>query len=166
MGLEIAPSSGSTPFGAIRSRLPFVVDSVALAVEAGVGLQDALALAAESSAGSPIGEELLQIVADTRRGQPLAVPLAALKARLQEPMVDEFLLAIGTSHQLVRASVRFCWRWPSAVRHDVSHEIESAVGRAQVQLYYPATLLLVICMVAVVAPFVAPMWGFLSGSGK
>lgn len=152
--------------GAIRTRLPFVIDSIALAMEAGAGIQEGLALAAESCPTAAIGQELADVVADTRRGQPLGEALAVLRGRLQEPMIDEFVMAANTCHQLGAGVSQVLLGMSKRIRERRSHEIESAVGRAQIQLYYPGTLLLVVCMVAVVAPFVMPMWNFLDGTGQ
>lgn len=150
--------------GAIRTRVPFVIDSIALSLEAGLGISEALFLTVDSCSKSAIGEELTDVANAMRRGQPLAESLTLLKSRLQEPMINEFILTISTSHQLGASVSDVLLDMSKRMRTRRSHEIESAVGRAQIQLYYPGTLLLVVCMVAVVAPFVAPMWHFLDGT--
>jgi len=151
--------------GSIRTRLPFVIDSMALAMESGAGVQDAIALAAESCSSTAIGKDLAEIVADVRLGQPLADSLVAWKSRLCDPIIDEFVMATTTCVQLGAGVSDVLLGMSKRMRERRSHEIETAVGRAQIQLYYPGTLLLIVCMVVVAAPFVAPMWNFLGGNG-
>jgi len=152
--------------GSIRTRLPFAIDSMALAMESGAGMQDAITLAAQSCPATEIGKDLAEIVADVRLGQPLADSLGAWKSRLCDSMVDEFVMAATTCVQLGAGVSDVLLGMSKRMRERRSHEIETAVGRAQIQLYYPGTLLLVVCMVVVAAPFVAPMWSFLGGNGN
>jgi Flp pilus assembly protein TadB len=135
-------------------------------MEAGMGTAEALFLAAESCAQTSLGEELQEVVAHTRHGQPLHDSLTALRERLRDQNIDEFVLAMATSHQLGARVSQVLLDMARRMRQRRSHEIEAAVGRAQIQLYYPATVLLLVCMVAVAAPFVAPMWGFLQESAQ
>ena len=148
----------------LRTRLPFVIDAIGLSMEAGTGIQESLLMAARSCPDSAVGQELSLVVADTQRGQALGVVFDAMKTRLQDPMVDEFIMAANTSHQMGAGVSGVLLGMAKRMRERRSHEIEAAAGRAQIQLYYPGMLLMLVCLVAVVAPFIAPMWNFLSGN--
>jgi Flp pilus assembly protein TadB len=141
----------------IRARLPFVVDAVALMMEAGASFRDGLAFAARTCGSHPISEELSRCLAAVERGRPTADALDDLGTRLGDPMVYEFASTAASSMKKGHAVSASLLAMSVRMRHRRSHEIEAAAGRAQVQLHYPGLLLLLVCMAVMAAPFLAPL---------
>lgn len=141
----------------IRARLPFVIDAVALMMEAGAGFRDAVAFAARNCGRHPINDELTRLLAAIERGRPSVEALHELGDRLHDGMVREFTSTAASSmckgHAISGALLAMSVR----MRLRRAHEIEAAAGRAQIQMYYPGFLLLLVCLAVMAAPFIAPM---------
>lgn len=141
----------------IRARLPFVIDAIALMMEAGAGFRDAVAFAARNCGQHPLNEELTRFLAAIERGRPSVEALRELGDRLHDGMVQEFTSTAASSMSKGHAISGALLAMSVRMRLRRSHEIEAAAGRAQIQMYYPGFLLLLVCITAMAAPFIAPM---------
>ncbi|MEM8945556.1 MAG: type II secretion system F family protein [Planctomycetota bacterium] len=157
-------SQGNRRVAAIRVRLPFVIDSIGLSMEAGASFAESLELAADSCPGTEVGHELASIVSDVDRNQSMEVALEQLRTRLRDAMIDEFVMAGNTTYQLGAGVSHLMLDMSKRMRERRSHEVEAEAGRAQVKLYYPGIVLLVVGMMVVVGPYIFPLIGFLDGN--
>jgi type II secretory pathway component PulF len=147
----------------IRARLPFFIEGVGLMMEAGAVFRDAVALAARTCGPHPTAEEIDRVLSQMERGMPLGDALGELGRRLQDPMVDEFTMTAAYCVDKGNSVSKGFLAMAARMRNRRAHEIEAAAGRAQVELYYPGFLLLMVSMAVVVAPFLAPMSHILQG---
>jgi Flp pilus assembly protein TadB len=147
----------------IRARLPFVIDAMGLAIECGPSVYEGMAASIGGRDQNDVQQEISHVIADIGRGRSLADALTTFKSRMRDPMVDEFVNSTTSSHQLGCGISKLLLSMAQRMRQRRSHEIETAAGRAQIKLYYPGLLLMLVCMVVVVAPFFAPMTKILKG---
>lgn len=71
--------------------LPYYLDIITLAVEAGTNLTNALAYAVQKSPASPLNEEIKRILRDVRAGKPRAECLREFADRVQMAAVDNLV---------------------------------------------------------------------------
>ncbi len=71
--------------------LPFYLDIITLAVEAGTNLTSAFAYAAQKSPPSPLNDEIKRILRDVRAGKPRSTCLREFAERVQMPAIDNLV---------------------------------------------------------------------------
>jgi tight adherence protein C len=79
---------------AVLRELPFYLDVITLAVEAGLNLPVALAQAVDKGPRGPLRVELGRVLRDLRAGRPRAEALRALSERLATPAVASLVAAL------------------------------------------------------------------------
>lgn len=83
----------------INRALPFYLDVITLAIEAGSNMTGALQHAVEKGPNGPMEEELRRVLRDIRAGRTRAESLRALAERVQLPAVSNWIAAILTAER-------------------------------------------------------------------
>jgi tight adherence protein C len=110
MLLVAARVGAAVPFSWLRDRdvrrvrriataLPFYLDVITLAIEAGANMTGALQHAADNGPPGPMGEELQRVLRDVRAGRTRADALRHLAERLRMPSVSSWVSAILTAER-------------------------------------------------------------------
>jgi tight adherence protein C len=84
---------------AIRAELSDVIDQLSMMVQAGLGVDAAMARAARSGSG-PLAEELTRVGNDVRVGVERSVALANLADRVDVPELKSFVAALAQAERL------------------------------------------------------------------
>lgn len=84
---------------ALLRQLPFYIDLITMAVEAGLSLPAALAQAVDRGPAGPMRDELLRLLRDLRAGRPREEALQAMASRLQLAQVASLVAALITAHR-------------------------------------------------------------------
>jgi Flp pilus assembly protein TadB len=148
---------------AVRGRLPYTLDLMALVLDAGGGtLFDCLRLGAEENAGHPLGEEYRRVVGAVDKGVAPAAALAEMTRRLGDPDVAEVNLAIATAEARGLPLRDALQAIGTRLRARQVQWMERAAEEAKVHITWPAMLVMVACLIVVVAPFLA---GLFSATG-
>lgn len=79
---------------AILKSLPFFLDVLTLAVEAGLNLSNALQLGVGKSPPGPLSSEINRVLRDVRAGRPRADALRGMAERLEFPPITTFVSAL------------------------------------------------------------------------
>ncbi len=82
----------------VRS-LPFYLDVITLAIEAGANLTGALQHAADRGPRGPMGDELMRVLRDVRAGRTRAEALRQLAERLRMPAISNWIAAVLTAER-------------------------------------------------------------------
>lgn len=83
----------------INRALPFYLDVITLAIEAGSNMTGALQHAVDKGPEGPMSEELRRVLRDIRAGRTRAESLRALAERVQIPAVSNWIAAILTAER-------------------------------------------------------------------
>lgn len=83
----------------ISRALPFYLDVITLAIEAGSNMTGALQHAVDKGPDGPMEEELRRVLRDIRAGRTRAESLRALAERVQIPAVSNWIAAILTAER-------------------------------------------------------------------
>lgn len=78
----------------MRRQLPFLIDLVAMSVDAGLPLSAALSQAVDRAPGGPLREEFLRALGEIKAGRTREEALTALSDRVAQPALTQFVLAL------------------------------------------------------------------------
>lgn len=78
----------------IAKSLPFYLDVITLAIEAGSNMTGALQHAADKGPQGPMGEELQRVLRDVRAGRTRADALRTMAERLRMPAITQWVAAV------------------------------------------------------------------------
>ena len=138
---------------AVRSRLPFTLDLMALTLEAGGGtLHQCLRLAAEENRGHALGEELTRALHAVGRNVRVVDAFGDWSTRYSDPDITEVADTICSAEE--RGSpLKECLRGLAArLRIMQTQWVEKASEEAKVHITWPTMLAMVACLVMIVAP--------------
>lgn len=141
----------------LSSRLPFAIDSLALMLEAGANIDEALDTVSKAAPEHPVSKEFTRLRHEMQRGITFRAAVEKMDERLKLPAVQEFAGATLVAYDLGTPLKQVLNQLAEQMRMRQSQDVEGAAGRAQVQLIQPATLMLVAAMAMVVAPFLMPV---------
>lgn len=153
---------GLSRMALLAARLPFAIDSLALMLDAGATLPEAIATSAGTSTDNPVSEEFREVLSAVHRGATFRQAVEDMDNRLKTPAVQELAAATLIAQDLGAPLSAVLQQLAEQMRVRRAQEIEVAAGQAQVKLTQPATLMLVASMIAVVCPFVLPVLANLS----
>lgn len=142
---------------AIKRRLPFAVDLIALMLEAGASFQEALKTAVRENGAHPLGEELGIVVSQTELGRPRRLALDGLRVRLKDHDVDDLIVAINKGEELGTPLSTIMRTQADQMRLKRSQWGEKAAAEAQVQMTFPAMVIMLACMLLILGPFLLPL---------
>jgi tight adherence protein C len=141
---------------AVRLRLPFAVDLIALMMEAGGGFQECLQTVVDEHEGHPLGEEFHRALLQIRLGRPRDEALRAFQERINDPDVDELVFAINKGEELGTPLSRILRDQAAQMQIKRAQWGEMAAADAEVKIIFPGILTMVACLLVIVATFVLP----------
>lgn len=147
------------------TRLPFALDGMAMLLQVGAGLEEALGTLARESGSHAVGFELTELNAAVRRGTPFRQAIEDLRSRFDAVEIREPLGAINSSSELGTPLSEVLRVLAQQMRLKRMQNLETIAARAQVAIQFPAFLILLACTLVIMVPFVAPAFLQLLGSG-
>jgi tight adherence protein C len=139
---------------AIRRRLPYGVDLMALMMEAGAGFRESMATVAAEDRHHPLGQELGKVHRAVERGQTLRQALIEFRDRLQQDDVGEFVFSILKAQELGTPMGKILLTLAEQMRLKRFQWAEKKAAEAETQMEHPVLLLTIGCMIIAVGPFV------------
>ncbi|MDA8216881.1 MAG: type II secretion system F family protein [Dehalococcoidales bacterium] len=136
----------------VRKALPDALDLIVVCVEAGYGLEAAIAKVAERTSG-PLTEEFRRALAEIRLGKPRREALHDLSTRLGEPDVQSFIAAIVQADQMGVSIAQVLRVQADAVRVRRQQRAEEKALQAPVKMLFPMFLFIFpVLMIVILAP--------------
>ena len=154
MGVSEVQNQSDRNRRAFLLRLPNAVDLLALMLEAGATFSEALSTLVRENRGHALGEQFEQVESDTALGRPRAEALRGLRDRINDPVVDELVMAINEGEEFGTPLAKILSNQAERMRLMKSQWIEKAAAEAQVQMAFPNLLIMVACSLVVLGPFV------------
>jgi Flp pilus assembly protein TadB len=145
---------------AVRNRLPFVVDLMALMLESGAIFRECLETAAAENRGDAVGEEFARVCRAIDQGVPQTEALRGLGRRVDDADVFEMVFAINTAEERGTRLKETLSDLAGQMRHRRIQWLERAAEEAKVHITWPGLLIMVACLLIVAAPLL------LSGLGS
>lgn len=140
----------------IKHRLPFVVDMMALIIEAGGNFQDSLDTAVRENRDHPVGSELARVQREVTMGRPRGEAILSLSGRLHDQDVSEFVFAVKKGEELGTPLSRILRNQADQMRLKRSQWVEKAAAEAQVSIEFPGMIVMLACILLILAPIVLP----------
>ena len=136
------PGSWVTDLGARRSRqisraLPFYLDIITLAIEAGSNMTGALQHAVDKGPSGPMCEELRRVLRDIRAGRTRAESMRALAERLRIPSVSNWVAAILTAEKQGSSLGPILRAQADQRRNERFMQAEAMAMKAPVKMLFP-----------------------------
>jgi tight adherence protein C len=139
---------------AIRRRLPYGVDLMALMMEAGADFRESLATVAAENRDHPLGQELGKIHRAVERGQTLRQAMIEFRDRLQQDDVSEFVFSILKAQELGTPLGKIFLTLADQMRLKRFQWAEKKAAEAETRMEQPVLLLMIGCLIIAVGPFV------------
>lgn len=148
-----------------RLRLPFVIDQIALMMQAGATFEDSLRSIAMEDPDHPLTEELRTVLADITAGRPRRSALGQWKSRVPDPDVGELISSIVKGEELGTPLSTILAEQADQMRVKRSQWGEKAAAEAEVQIVFPGMLVMIACLIVVLGPIMLPAIMNLTGTG-
>jgi tight adherence protein C len=146
---------------AVLAELPNALDLLAVIVEAGLGLDAALARYAQT-AETPLGAEIRIVVAELRVGKSRVEVLKRLADRVPAPETKAFVRAIVQADQLGSSLSGTLRSLAEEVRHRRQSTAEEIANKAPVKMLFPTVLCIFpVLFVVVLGPVLLQLVGSL-----
>lgn len=136
-----------------RLRLPFVVDLLALMMEAGATFLEALGTVVQENPGHPLADEFRVTLNAIEQGISRHQALRDLDERLNDEAAHEMMTAIIHGEELGTPLSQILRSQSDLMRLKRSQYAEKAIAEAQVQMSFPGLLIMVACMIIIIMPF-------------
>lgn len=120
----------------IRKALPEVIDLLVVSVEAGMGLDGAMAKVTEKMSG-PLAEEMARARHETQIGKTRAQALKDMAARLEMREIKTFVAAVAQADQLGTSIVRVLRAQSVMARAAKVQSVREQAARLPVTLLFP-----------------------------
>jgi Flp pilus assembly protein TadB len=144
---------------AVRNRLSFVIDLMALMLESGAIFRECLETAAEENRSEAVGEELNRVCRAIGQGIPQTEALRDLSRRIDDADVYEMVFAINTAEERGTRLKETLSDLAEQMRHRRIQWLERAAEEAKVHITWPGLLVMVACLIIVASPLI--LSGFL-----
>lgn len=135
-------------------RLPYAIDLMALMMEAGASFQESLVVVVRESRGTPLGEELGEVLRQVDLGKPRRAALEGFQNRVKVDDVSEIVFAINKGEELGTPLGQILKNQAVQLRLKRSQWLEKAAGEAQVKIVFPGMLVMVASLLVIVTPFI------------
>lgn len=142
---------------AVKMRLPYVIDLMALMIEAGANFQDGLKTVVRESRGHPLGEELARVERQIEGGMPRAEAMRSFHDRLTDEDIREMVFSINKGEELGTPLAGILRSQADQLRLKRSQWGEKAAAEAQVKMTFPGLIVTLACMLVVLAPILMPL---------
>jgi tight adherence protein C len=136
-----------------RRRLPFMVDLLALMMEAGATFLEALDTVVSENEGHPLAEEFRTALNAIQQGVSRHQAMRDLDERLNDETAHELITAIVHGEELGTPLSQILRSQSDLMRLKRSQWAEKAIAEAQVQMSFPGLLIMVACMIIIIMPF-------------
>jgi pilus assembly protein TadC len=143
---------------AVRNRLAFVVDLMALMLESGAIFRECLATAAAENEGDPVGEEFSRVCRAIDQGVPQTEAMRNLGQRIDDADVYEMVFAINTAEERGTHLKQTLSDLAEQMRHRRIQWLERAAEEAKIHITWPGLLVMVACLLIVAAPLLLSGW--------
>jgi len=136
----------------VRKALPDALDLIVVCVEAGYGLEAAIAKVTERTSG-PLSDEFKRALAEIRLGKQRREALHAMSARIGEPDVQSFIAAIVQADQMGVSIAQVLRVQADAMRVRRRQRAEEKALQASVKMLFPLFLFIFpVLMMVILAP--------------
>ncbi|MDO4904520.1 MAG: type II secretion system F family protein [Lautropia sp.] len=117
--------------------LPFYLDVITLAIEAGSNMTGALQHAADKGPNGPMEEELRRVLRDIRAGRTRADALRAMAERVRIPAVSNWIAAVLTAEKQGSSLGPILRAQAEQRRHERFMQAEALALKAPVKMLFP-----------------------------
>lgn len=141
---------------AIRLRMPFAIDQIALMMQAGAEFEGSLETVTRDNVSHPLTIELAEVLRQVALGRPRAQALTDLRNRLEDKDVSELVFAINKGEELGTPLSSILREQADKMRLKRSQWAEQAASEAEVQMVFPGMIVMVACLLVIIAPILLP----------
>lgn len=138
----------------IRTRLPFVIDMMALTRSAGASFNQSLEIAANESKDHPAGDELSEVLRQLYLGRTQHQALTEFADRMRDEDVSDIVFAINKAEELGTPIADALSEMADQMRLKKSQWGEKASAEAQVKMSFPGMLIMLACLLVIISPFI------------
>ncbi len=139
-----------------RVRWPFVIDQIALMMQAGGNFEESLKSIADEDPEHPLTEELCRVLGDLMGGRTRRDALSDLKTRIPDPEIGDLISSIIKGEELGTPLSSILAEQADQMRIKRSLWGEKAAAEAEVQIVFPGMLVMIACLIVVLGPIVLP----------
>tara|TARA_R110002049_G_scaffold4601_4_gene31973 strand:+ start:252671 stop:253567 length:897 start_codon:yes stop_codon:yes gene_type:complete len=139
-----------------RVRWPFVIDQIALMMQAGGNFDESLRSIADEDPDHPLTEELRRVLGDLSGGRTRRDALSDLKSRIPDPEIGELISSIIKGEELGTPLSTILAEQADQMRVKRSQWGEKAAAEAEVQIVFPGMLVMIACLIVVLGPILLP----------
>ncbi|HRL21694.1 MAG TPA: type II secretion system F family protein [Alcaligenes sp.] len=143
---------------ASRRELPFFLDLLVLALESGLGLQQAWVQALNSVPAGALQQSLNQVLADVRAGHRLSAAMRNAAGRVRQADLDELALALELAQETGLSLASLLRAQAEQLRQRVQLEAEQRALKLPVYLLMPLVLCVFPCTFLVLGMTLAGPW--------
>mgnify|MGYP001601899294 CR=1 FL=1 len=140
----------------IRLRLPFVIDQIALMMQAGAEFESTLETVVADNVDHPLTVELQEVLRQISLGRPRAQALTEFRNRMDDKDVSELVFAINKGEELGTPLSSILREQADQIRLKRSQWAEQAASEAEVQMVFPGMIVMIACLLVIIAPIVLP----------
>lgn len=138
----------------LKRQVASATDLLALMMEVGGGFQECLAKVAAEAGPTPLGYELSRVLDEIESGRPRKEALRSLADRIGDGDISDLVLSVVQGEELGTPLATILRNQADQIRQKRSLWAEKACQEAQVNLVFPAMVIMVACLVLVTAPFI------------
>jgi Flp pilus assembly protein TadB len=142
---------------AVRGRLAFATDLMALVLQAGGSASDALESVVRECGDHPLGQEFGKVADNIGHGMPRKEALARLRDRFADVDIRDFVFAVVKGEELGTPLAEILSGQARDMRRRQSQACEKQAAEAEVKLSFPSMLVLVACLIVMLGPFLLPL---------
>lgn len=139
-----------------RLRLPFVVDQIALMMQAGANFEECLKAIVEDDPAHPLNTELAVVLAEIAVGRTRRDALLDLRDRIPEQELADLVFAVTQGEELGTPLSSILTDQAEQMRVKRAQWGEKAAAEAEVQIVFPGMLVMIACLIVVIAPILLP----------
>lgn len=143
--------------GAVRGRLAFATDLMALVLQAGGSASDALESVVRECGDHPLGQEFGKVADNIGHGMPRKEALGRLRDRFTDEDIRDFVFAVVKGEELGTPLAEILAGQARDMRRRQSQACEKQAAEAEVKLSFPSMLVLVACLLVMLGPFLLPL---------
>lgn len=149
-------SKSNRKMKAIRLRLPFAVDQMALMMQAGAEFEGSLETTIRDNLDHPLTIELREVLRQVSLGRPRAQALNDMRQRMDDKDISELVFAINKGEELGTPLSSILREQANQMRLKRSQWAEQAAAEAEVQMVFPGMVVMVACLLVIIAPILLP----------
>jgi Flp pilus assembly protein TadB len=138
---------------ALTRRLPYSLEVVVLAAEAGAGFEEALAILVREDPDEPLHEEFDQVLRDTHLGVTRREALHAMSTRVDTEDVASLVMALEIAEDLGTPAAATLKKQAETIRNNRLQRAERLAREAGPKMALPNTMIMVANVLLILAPF-------------